>query len=115
MLVLSRGENGKTVAVESGQRFAIELDSNPGTGYKWSWIIKPDPDLIKLEEEFHRPRCGSMLLIGGSGVDVWTFQAIKAGCTTLEIEYRRPWENKPPRARFSLHITIINNSSHNDA
>lgn len=110
MQVWGRGESGKAVMIESGQRFNIELDSNPGTGYKWNWKLKPDSALIKLEEEFHRPRSGHRFLIGGGGVDVWTFKALGSGYTALELEYRRPWENKPPQARFFLNITIINHS-----
>ena len=115
MLILGWGENGKSVRVESGQRFIIELDSNPGTGYKWNWRFKPDPALIKLEEELHHPRSGSRFLIGGGGLDIWTFKALETGHTALELEYRRPWENKPPQARFFLDISIINNSSSKDA
>ena len=110
MLVLGRGESGKALVIESGQRFAIELDSNPGTGYQWRWVNKPNPAHIKLEEEVHRPRLGNRLLIGGSGLDVWTFRALQNGYTALELEYRRPWENKAPLSRFTLDVTIINNS-----
>lgn len=106
MVVFGRGQSGKAVAVESGQFFTVELESNPGTGYKWNWQLKPDPALVKLEREIHRPRSCEARLIGGGGVDVWTFRALMPGYTALELEYRRPWENKPPQARFTLEIAI---------
>lgn len=109
MLVWGPGENGTTVVVEVGQIFTLELDSNPGTGYKWNWAIRPDPALTRLKEEFHRTRSGTKILLGGGGMDIWVFQALKVGSTSLEIEYRRPWENKPPQRRFVLDITIIKN------
>lgn len=109
MLVLGSGENGKVVVVEAGQYFTVELDSNPATGYKWNWKLRPDPALIKVEKEFYRTRPGKEILLGGGGTDVWVFQVLDAGSTALELEYRRPWENKPPQSRFILDITIINN------
>lgn len=108
MLVLGTRENGKELVVKAGQSLAVELDSNPATGYKWNWKVRPNPALLKLEKEYYRPRTTRVVILGGGGMETWVFRALDPGSTTLELEYRRPWEDKPPQARFVLDITIIN-------
>ena len=76
-----------TINVIVGQKFSINLDSQPSTGYTW-YIVEPMlEDQIQLLSKTVMPyRCP-----GGRGKTIFTFQAIKEGYETIVCEYARPW------------------------
>jgi len=44
--------------------------------------------------------------VGAGGKEVWTFIALKAGTTTLSMEYSQPWEGGQKGAN-SFNVTIV--------
>lgn len=76
-----------TINVIVGQKFNINLDSQPSTGYTW-YIVEPMlEDQIQLLSKTVMPyRCP-----GGRGKTIFAFQAIKEGYETIVCEYARPW------------------------
>lgn len=80
------------IEVEEGDEFAIVLESNPTTGYTWELAEPLDEEIIHLvKTEFEEP---DTELLGASGEEKWTFEAIGLGDTSITLSYVRPWEEE---------------------
>jgi formylglycine-generating enzyme required for sulfatase activity/predicted secreted protein len=82
-----------------GEEFEINLESNPTTGYSWS-LVEHLPDWLELVDTTYVPTDPGM--VGGGGVETWTFRATGSGSATLTFEYERPWEDEPIQVRVYL-------------
>jgi predicted secreted protein len=83
-----------------GSAFTIRLQSNPTTGY--SWVLDHDHERLELVSESYERLSMS---IGGGGVTVFKFVALKRGVTTITTYYRRPWEDEAIEVRrFSVEV-----------
>jgi inhibitor of cysteine peptidase len=95
---------GESITAGIGQRFAIELDGNPTTGYSWQ-LSAPPGDQVRLVDEDFTPSSGQ---IGSGGVQRFTFEATGTGTTTLAFGYQRPWETgvaPANTAQFPVKVT----------
>lgn len=103
-VALTHDDNGKTIEVSPGGTFTITLESNPTTGFSWG-IVSGEGGVIQLQGE---PKFDSdSALIGAGGVEVFTFKAIQPGETTLEMNYRRPWETDvEPLDTYTVTIIV---------
>jgi len=99
-------ETSETVDAETGQHFDVSLESNPSTGYSWQTTKSPDGKIVQLlNSHYVDPSSGGA--VGAPGQEVWQFQAIGAGSTTMVLEYARPWElDTPPAQRYTLNINV---------
>ena len=87
-----------SIGVKAGDRFVVELASNPTTGYQWQPAF--DPAALKLvERDFSR----SGEAIGGGGVERFRFESLAAGATRLSFAYQRSWE---PGARDQVQFEV---------
>jgi len=106
---LAEGDSGKTVKAAIGDLVLIKLVSNPSTGYSWSagevvagsaivFVSKKYLTASQMSAEI-RP------MPGQGGATTFTYRAVKAGKTKIELAYRRPWEKtaKPVRT-FTVTI-----------
>ena len=96
------------VTLEVGQRLTVRLESNPSTGYLWEWVDRQASILEQIgEAEFTPGETGDPPLVGAGGWDVFTFEAVSSGQMTLELVYRRPWEEGvEPLKTFSLQVIV---------
>ncbi len=94
-----------TIESKVGDTFTIPLEANHTTGYSWRLAQPPDPAILKqLGEKYEEDNSGS---IGAGGQEIWTFQAMAKGDTTLVFEYARRFEKGPAPARTSKFRIII--------
>lgn len=91
-------EDNRNIVVTRGQpKFAIQLKSNPTTGYTWE--LQPyNPNIVVLMD--HRFLKNTSGLIGAPGIEQWTFITKNAAFKskrglTLQFSYVRKWENTP--------------------
>ncbi len=94
-----------TIESKVGDTFTIPLEANHTTGYSWRLAQPADPEILKqLSEKYEEYNSGT---VGASGEEIWTFQAVAKGTTTLVFEYLRPFEkNVPPAKTSKFKITI---------
>ncbi len=96
------------VAVDSS--FTVSLGSNPAsTGFQWSESaqISDQTVLQQTAHELVPPTDGQLLAPGTPGKEIWTFQAIKEGESTISMEYSRTWEEGEEATwTFSLTVTV---------
>ena len=96
--------------VAVGDSFTVTLCSNPAsTGYQWSESaqISDQTVLQQTDHEFVLPTDGLLLSPGTPGKEIWTFQALEEGESTISMEYGQPWEGGEKAAwTYNLTVTV---------
>ena len=96
---------GETVAVNSGCRFAVRLQSNPTTGYGWQLAKPLDEKIVVLvTNDYIHPDTG---LIGAGGHEVWIFKAVGRGQVKIVFKYVRPWEKDRPPTETNVFKVVV--------
>ena len=85
---LNISEPGKSIEVAAGNEFKIFIDSNPSTGYHWDLIGALDESIVQFVSRDYR--ADEPVMPGSGGKDVWVFQAVAAGETTITLGYFPP-------------------------
>jgi len=70
----------------------VILCSNPTTGFQWSESPElSDPTILQqLDHEFIPAEAEN--IVGGAGKEIFTFETLKRGVSTIHFEYSRLWE-----------------------
>jgi predicted secreted protein len=96
--------SGKKVEIAANGSLTITLESNATTGYSWELKQIGDTSILqKTDNKYEAPTSG---LIGAGGKEVWTFKALKAGTSTLSMEYSQPWTGGQKGAK-SFTLTVV--------
>jgi predicted secreted protein len=74
-----------------GDNFTISLESTGSTGFNW-WA-QFDPQYLILRDSATQSPSKSPGMVGVPEMQVFTFEAIKAGNTDVIMLYLQPWEN----------------------
>jgi inhibitor of cysteine peptidase len=104
--VLKQKSISQNVALAVGNTLTVELGSNWTTPYRWTADAKiGDPGI--MEQTGHRFVRPSTDALGAPGTEVWTFQALKPGTTTISTEYSSfVGKNTPPACQYSAIVTV---------
>ena len=97
----------RALNVSSGGSFAVMLCSNPTTGFEWEPAEIGDPAVLR--ETGHRyvsPDDIKPPRPGAAGQEIWTFEALQAGQSTISIAYSRPWEGGE-KATWTFALTVV--------
>lgn len=104
---ITAAQNGQTVSVAVGQRFAIELVGVPTAGYVWAPAQVPAFITRAGEASGNTTQAQSQPgYTGGSHWEVTMFSATAAGTGEIVMEQRRPWETTEP-ANDTFRVTIV--------
>ena len=90
----------QVLQVQSGDRWYMDLEENASTGYQWSGDCDDKDVEVKIA---HLP--AESELVGAPGkasVEVCVHRGFD-GPSSVNFEYRRPWEKAPLRS-FSLQL-----------
>lgn len=99
-------EDQKIVEVKKGQKFTINLTSNPSTGYVWSIDDIYNKNIIsKTSNEFI---ASNSEMIGAPGKELWVFKGINNGSTKLNFVYSRQRENKNSQINSKIFNITVN-------
>lgn len=93
------------VAVDGS--LTVTLCSNPTTGFLWVESAQIS-DLTVIQQTSHKfvppEETG---VAGAAGKEIWTFEALKKGTSTISMEYSRPWEGgEKGEWTFVLTVTV---------
>jgi inhibitor of cysteine peptidase len=102
---LAETDNGKEIPLDLGEQLVITLPGNPSTGYSWE-VRTMDTAILEQvgEPEFASDNTD---LVGAGGLLTLTFEAKKAGSTSLELVYHHPWETDvEPLQIFAIQVTV---------
>ena len=102
---LTDADTGKAVSLKNGDVITLKLMSNPSTGYKWE-ITALDRNIVKDNGSSFKSGCSGNA-VGCAGVEIWTFEAVSAGETSLELSYYRSWEDVATATNaFKLKVSV---------
>jgi inhibitor of cysteine peptidase len=91
------------LSVKCGDKFKIEVESNPSTGYKWHLLLFNE-DILKLISSEFVPNLTNQ--IGSSGIERFNFEAKKEGRTSIKIVYKRAWEKQAMKSNeYFVNVT----------
>jgi inhibitor of cysteine peptidase len=93
-LQLDASADGTTQVLKVGEVMAIELESNPSTGYSW-FSSSSNPEVVAQtgDAQVAVPQSSSGTpILGAAGTETLFFTATKAGTATLTLDYKRGWE-----------------------
>ena len=98
--------SGKEVTLAAGGTLTVTLESNITTGYSWNENANIG-DKTVMQQTNHKYQPPATPIPGAGGKEVWTFKALKAGQSTISMEYRRPFEpTAAPAETFSLTLVV---------
>lgn len=100
---LTADDNGGTVMATLGQTIAIHLSSNSSTGYHWKAMTEPDAKILKLNSNDYFPSSLTPLP-GSGGIEIWVYQVVGAGTTSLQLGYFPPGNPSQPANTFSITV-----------
>ena len=86
-------------SARSGEEFAVDLESTPGSGAIWYFV--PFSDAAVLVREDRKPSDN----IGGALIQTFVFRVDAPGTYLLHLELRRAWE-EIVRRRVSVTATV---------
>lgn len=87
----------EVVTVRVGDVLVVRLDSNPSTGYGWTWDESAAAGVLVKDGE--PSMSGAAPMPGSGGVQTWRFRAAAPGEVQLQLDYLRPWEKGTPPVR----------------
>ena len=80
------------------------LAANRSTGHRWQPLLGSDDVLVQSSPRTYE---AADTRPGSGGIEVFRFEAPRAGVQILRFEYRRPWERSQPSVQavsFTLHV-----------
>jgi inhibitor of cysteine peptidase len=104
--VLQHSVIGREVALAVGDTLKVTLGSNHTTPYRWTTDAKiGDATIVRQTgHEYLRPKVD---LMGAPGAEVWVFDALKAGTTTIVTDYAGIVGSDPaPVCTFTARVTV---------
>ena len=104
--VLGEDDNGQQAHFTVGEKFSVALASNPTTGYQWE-VSETDESVLKLLDLVYKANIPKA--IGSGGKEIFTFEAVGPGETTLTLIYHQPWEKREPSQIFSVQVIVTQN------
>jgi len=97
--------SGKEVALAVGGSLIVTLDSNASTGFEWELTGISDEAVLGLEgSEFQPPEDTGV--VGAPGKEIWTFNALTIGDSSISMEYSQPWEGGT-KAAETFDLTVV--------
>ena len=86
-------ETSKPIKTAAGRQFTIEIESNPTTGYQWCPVFsEAKVRLIRHDGPRVESKPGSRTPVGAGGVDLFVFEALAEGETSIQMTLKRVWE-----------------------
>ena len=94
----------KEVEIDRGETLVVKLFSNGTTGFSWDEnALIADTGIVQQLK--HEVIAADSNALGAPGAEQWTFQAEKAGTTTVHLEYSRPWEGGE-KGVYTFDLTV---------
>ena len=97
------GDQTGEFKVEVGDKIRVELCSNPTTGFEWAYDTSGDTVLQEEDRDFVEAEDEDV--VGASGKQLWTFEAIDKGTAEVSMEYSQPWDGGI-KAEWTYSMTV---------
>ncbi|MGA7076790.1 MAG: protease inhibitor I42 family protein [Halobacteriota archaeon] len=95
--------HGEPTTVAQGQNFAITLRANPSTGYRWE--PRFDRTALSLIGSVFISDPNPYNLVGVPGSQIFTFQGLAKGTTTITFDNVSPSQIVTEQATYTVTVT----------
>ena len=96
----------RSVDLTVGGQLRVTLCSNPTTGFQWGDAAIADTTVLgAVDHHYTAPGSATPAVVGAAGQEEWTFNALKAGKTTVAFRYSQPWAGGQQNA-WTLDLTV---------
>jgi len=103
---VNESDNGDVLYLRKGQTLELSLNENSSTGYSWEYKSMLDTNVLKETGSWAEYPENS--LPGAPGKRYWTYRALNAGNTTIDLWYIRAWLSEPvPAKTFTLEVNVV--------
>ncbi len=103
---INEKDDGGQVELETGQVLVVTLESNPTTGYRWEVDQIQTSILVQMGETEFEPFEEDKPAVGTGGWEIFRFKAVSTGQMTLNMAYRKSWEEDEPLKTFSVDVIV---------
>ena len=106
---ITDADNGKTVAVKTGDTVQVILEGNPTTGYQWTATLADKDKAIAQQQgdAAYVQQSTDSSVVGAGGTYTFTFKAAVAGQATLTFGYARSFDKGvAPVKTFTVTLTV---------
>lgn len=104
MVTFTDADNGKTVTITEGTKFAVQLAENPTTGFQWQATVTPGLEIVSDDYQTDAHAEG---MVGVGGTRTWIVHAKDAGDQKFSATYKRSWETTTgDETAFALNVNI---------
>jgi inhibitor of cysteine peptidase len=95
--------HGEPISAVQGQNFTITLRSNPSTGYHWEPHF--DRAALSLTDSVYVSDPNPHNLVGVPGSQVFTFQGLAKGTTTITFDNVSPSQSVTEQTAYAVTVT----------
>ena len=100
-------DTDREITVKQGEIFKIELASNIGTGYSWTLKSPIDSTLLTFVDQEYIEN--DLMTSEEESKEIWRFQAIATGKTSIHMIYKKPWEEVSEESKeLTFQVEISN-------
>jgi predicted secreted protein len=104
---VNESSNGDVVSLKKGQTLKLSLEENASTGYSWEYKSMFDTNVLEETGSWVQYPKVPEGLTGAPGKRYWTYRALNAGNTTIDLWYIQPWLAEPvPEKTFTLGVNV---------
>ena len=93
--------------VTDGKSLVINLDSNPTTGYSWSFDISDETVIRFVKSEYTETGTG----VGAGGRDSFRFIGLSEGTAEINFTYSQQWTEDPAANTAQFKIAVDKNGN----
>ena len=83
----------------------LELAANATTGYEWMMQPGTDETILQLQSSRYQGP-GDTGAVGQGGTQVFVFEAVGVGTTSVLIHYQRSWETGAPADQHEQVVSV---------
>ncbi len=103
VIPITADDGGTTVEVAVGDHLQVELEANPSTGFSWVDETEETATIVAVGEPQFVEQAD---LVGAPGIMRCMFEARATGEATIELTYRRAWEEDVEPERV-FEVTVV--------
>ena len=97
---LGTDDNGREVALHTGDALCLDLPENPTTGFRWR-LAAVDTTVVALDEDRFDAIAAQP---GASGVRHFRFVAVGPGATDISVHRSRRWDTES-EPEYTFRVT----------
>lgn len=94
----------RELEVPEGSTFTVTLCTSATAGFLWAKEVGISNDAVVSQLDHELKGKG---VLDASSEEMWTFQALSTGNSTINLKYSRPWEIDSDQKMWTLDLLVV--------